>query len=472
MLDSSEAARERRRPWLILATCCMSVLLVALDITIVNVALPSIGHDFHATVSGLQWTVDAYTLVISTLLLLSGSMADRLGRRKVFQVGLALFGIGSLLCSLAPSLGWLIFFRALQAIGGSMLNPVAVSIIRNTFDDARQRARALGFWGATVGVSFGLGPVLGGALVSSVGWRSIFWVNVPVVVVALMLTTRFIPESLVQTARRFDPAGQLLVIVMSASLTYGIIEGPSLGWLSAPELGLAALVVVALVSFILVEQRRAEPLIELRFFRSRPFSGASLVAVAAFGAVGGFLFLNTLYLQLGRGFSPLAAGIRVLPIALMTLIFAPLSGRLVGTIGSRVPLLLAGLALACAGLMLTGATKSTSTLWLTIAYAVFGVGFGLVNTPISTTALGGMPAAQAGVAAGIASASRQTGSTLGVALVGAIVAKSAIHGTPTGLDDSGWWFVVACGVLIVVVGFLSTTSSAQRSAAAAFDSGP
>ncbi|HXO57403.1 MAG TPA: MFS transporter [Mycobacterium sp.] len=287
-----------------------------------------------------------------------------------------------------------------------------------------------------------------------------------------MLTTRFIPESLVKTARRFDPAGQLLVIVMSASLTYGIIESHSLGWLSAPEFGLAALVVVSLVSFIVVEQRRAEPLIELRFFRSRPFSGANLIAVAAFGAVGGFLFLNTLYLQLGRGFSPLAAGIRVLPIALMTLIFAPVSGRLVGTIGSRVPLLVAGLALAGAGLMLTGATKSTSTLWLTIAYAVFGVGFGLVNTPISTTALGGMPAAQAGVAAGIASAARQTGSTLGVALVGAIVAKSALHATSTGLDDSGWWVVVACGAMIVVVGFLSTTSSAQRSAAAAFDSGP
>src|ERR1700735_2416452 len=172
-----------RRRYLVLAICCMSLFIVGMDATIVNVALPSIGRDFHATVSGLQWTVDAYTLVISTLLLLSGSMADRLGRREVFQVGLALSGIDSLLCSLAPSLEWLIFFRALQAIGGSMLNPVAVSIIRNTFDDARQRARALGFWGATVGVSFGLGPVLGGALVSSIGWRSIFWVNVPVAVV-------------------------------------------------------------------------------------------------------------------------------------------------------------------------------------------------------------------------------------------------------------------------------------------------
>jgi EmrB/QacA subfamily drug resistance transporter len=442
----------------------MSVLLVGLDVTIINVALPRIGHDLHTTVSGLQWTVDAYTLVISTLLLLGGSMADRLGRRRVFQTGLALFALGSLLCSLAPTLGWLIFFRALQAIGGSMLNPVAISIIRNTFDDPRQRARALGFWGGTVGLSFALGPVLGGALVSSVGWPSVFWINIPIALVALGLTTRLIPESRAENPRRFDPAGQVLVMVTLATLTFAIIEGQSLGWLSATELSLAAVVVISVALFVRVETHRTEPLMELRFFRSLPFSGATLVAVAAFAAMAGFLFLNTLYLQIARHFSPFESGLYVLPIAAMQLIFAPIAGRLVGRSGSRAPLLLAGVGLTAGALMLTGITATTSTVWLLASYSVFGIGFGLVNTPISATAVNGMPAAQAGVAAGIASSSRQTGGTLGVAIVGAIIAKSAIHGTPSGLDDGGWWFVVACGVAVVVVGFFSTTRSARQSA--------
>ena len=188
-----ELSRQRRL--LILAICCMSLVIVALDNTIVNVALPSIQRELHASVSGLQWTVDAYTLVIASFLMLAGSTADRFGRRRTFQTGLAIFTLGSLLCSLAPSLGWLVVFRMLQAIGGSMLNPVAMSIIVNTFTDPRERARAIGIWGATVGVSLALGPVVGGALIASVGWRGIFWVNIPVGVAAIVLTALFVPES-------------------------------------------------------------------------------------------------------------------------------------------------------------------------------------------------------------------------------------------------------------------------------------
>jgi MFS family permease len=206
----------------------------------------------------------------------------------------------------------------------------------------------------------------------------------------------------------------------------------------------------------------------LRFFHSAPFSGATVIAVAAFAALGGFLFLNTLYLQIGRGFPPFQAGLMVLPIAVMTLIFAPVSGWLVGRSGSRAPLLLAGATMTIGSLMLTGIGATTSTAWLTAAYLVFGIGFGLVNTPITATAVGGMPGSQAGVAAAIASASRQIGGTLGVAVTGAVVARSALHGTPSGLDNAGWWFVVGCGAVVLVVGFLSTTQRAQRSAAAAF----
>src|SRR3954447_6072560 len=192
------------RQRVVLATCCLSLFLVSLDATVVNVALPVLRTDLSASVSGLQWVVDIYTVVLASLLMLAGSTADRVGRRRTFQVGLALFSTASLLCSLAPSLGWLIAFRALQAVGGSMLNPVAMSIITNTVTEPRQRARAISAWGAVVGVSMAVGPLLGGVLVDSVGWRSIFWINVPVGVAAIVLTAVFVPESKASTPRRID----------------------------------------------------------------------------------------------------------------------------------------------------------------------------------------------------------------------------------------------------------------------------
>src|ERR1700689_5360540 len=213
--STPEPSRARRR--LILAICCMSLLIVGLDNTIVNVALPSIGRELNTGVSGLQWTVDAYTLVLASLLMLSGSMGDRLGRRRVFETGLVLFTLGSLLCSAAPTLGWLIVFRMLQAVGGSILNPVAMSIIRNVFADPRERAQAIGMWGAAVGLSLALGPVVGGALVQSAGWRSVFWINIPVGLAALVLTMRFVPESRAPRPRRIDPVGQVLMIALLAS---------------------------------------------------------------------------------------------------------------------------------------------------------------------------------------------------------------------------------------------------------------
>src|SRR4051794_24690473 len=201
----------RRRRMLVLAICCTSIFIVSLDNTVVNVALPSIRRELGASVSQLQWTVDAYTLVLAGLLILSGSMADRLGRKRVFRAGLLLFSLGSLLCSTAPSTGWLIAFRMLQAVGGSMLNPVAMSIIRNTFTDPRERAQAIGIWGGVVGLSMALGPLLGGALVAAANWRAIFWVNVPVGIVAIALVHRFISESRAPTPRRVDPVGQTLL---------------------------------------------------------------------------------------------------------------------------------------------------------------------------------------------------------------------------------------------------------------------
>jgi EmrB/QacA subfamily drug resistance transporter len=458
----------RRRRLLVLAICCMSLVIVALDNTIVNVALPSIQRDLHASVSGLQWTVDAYTLVLASFLMLAGSTADRLGRRRIFQIGLSAFTLGSLLCSLAPSLGWLVAFRMLQAIGGSMLNPVAMSIIVNTFTDRAERARAIGLWGGTFGVSLALGPVIGGALIASVGWRGIFWVNIPVGVAAVALTALFVPESRAPHPRRLDPVGQLLVIVTLASLIYAIIEGPGYGWGSGKILGFFGLSAAALAALILYEPRRHEPLLDLRFFHSAPFSGATVIAISALAGLGGFLFLNTLYLQDVRGFSALHAGLLTLPLAAGAAVFSPISGRMVGRRGPRLPLLIAGVAMTAGGALLTGLTNGTSVGWLLLAYIAFGTGLGMVNAPITNTAVSGMPRDQAGVAAAVASTSRQIGQTLGVAVVGAAV-TSALAG-PFGTafapaSHVGWWIVTGCGAAVLAVGMLTSGRWARATAA-------
>jgi len=272
-----------RRRQLVLAICCMSLLIVSLDNTVLNVALPSMQKDLHASLAGMQWTIDAYTLVLASLLMLAGSTADRIGRRKVFITGLVVFTVGSVLCSLAPNLESLVAFRMIQAVGGSMLNPVAMSIITNTFTDPRERARAIGVWGAVVGISMAAGPLVGGLLVDSVGWRSIFWINLPVGLAALLLTLRYVPESRAPKARRPDPVGQLLVIALLGSLTYAIIEAPSSG--AEKILVFGGIALAALITFLWYEPRRDEPLIDLRFFRSAPFSGATVVAVSALSPV-------------------------------------------------------------------------------------------------------------------------------------------------------------------------------------------
>lgn len=441
----------------------MSLLIVSLDVSIVNVALPSIRAALGASVSGLQWTIDAYTLVLAVLLMFSGSMADRFGRRRVFQLGLLLFTLGSLLCSVAPSLGWLVVFRMVQAVGGSMLNPVAMSIIVNTFTDPKERARAIGFWGAVVGMSLALGPVVGGVLVTGVGWRSIFWVNVPIGLAAILLTRLFVPESRAERPRRFDPAAQALIAVLLGSVVSALIEGAHWGWESPVILGLALLAVLAGVVLVLVESRRREPLLDLRFFRSAPFAGATVTAVASFAALSGFLFLNALYLQDVRGLSALHAGLLTLPMAAMTALCAPVSGRLVAGRGPRLPLFAAGIAITVGALLLIGLTPDTSVLQLVASYTVIGLGFGMVNAPVSNTAVSGTPRAQAGVAAAVASTSRQVGASLGVAIVGSLIAGGGTRSAFTTESHAAWGVIAGCGLL--VIGFVSTGHWAAGTAA-------
>ncbi|HVT67496.1 MAG TPA: DHA2 family efflux MFS transporter permease subunit, partial [Trebonia sp.] len=337
-----EGPAGRRRRLGVLLICSSSLFIVYLDSTILNVALPTVQRDLHASLTGLQWVADAYLLVVASLLMLTGSAADRLGRRKLLLTGLAGFGLGSLLCSLAPSTGSLIGLRMLQGVGGSMLTPISLSIVRNTFHDPKERAQALGIWSGIFGVASACGPIVGGVLVSTVGWRSIFWLNVPICAAMFIATLRYVPESRAPKPRRVDVPGQLLMIALLGALTYAVIQGPVSGWTAPPVLVLFAVAATAAVAFVVVERTRPEPLVELRFFRSLPFTGASVIAVAAFVVLGGFLFVITLYLQQARGDSPLRAGLSLLPSTLVMAAAAPVAGQLTGRRGPRIPLMASG----------------------------------------------------------------------------------------------------------------------------------
>ncbi|HVV85336.1 MAG TPA: MFS transporter [Kofleriaceae bacterium] len=459
----SEAGR-RPHPWATFATCCLSLFLVSLDITAMNVALPAIGRDLHTSTTGLQWTIDVYTVVIASFLMMAGASADRFGRRRVFRLGLSLFTLGSLSCSLAPSVGALVGFRILQAVGGAMLNPVAMSIIVNTFTEPKARARAIGLWGAVFGLSMALGPVLGGALVQGVGWRAIFWINVPVGIAGLFLTVRYVPESRAERPRRVDPVGQALVVVGLAALTATLIEGPHAGWGSPVILGGFALAAAAVVGLVAYERRRHEPLIELRFFRSIPFASATVLAVLAFATFNGALFLSSLYLQQARGLAPTEAGACMLPIAVALVVCSPLSGRMVAAGLTRRVLVIAGTGMALAGGLLAGATVTTPLPLIVTAFCCFGVALGSINPPITNAAVSGMPRAQAGVAAGLASTSRQVGASLGVAIAGSIAVADPRDPGFSGSTHPFWWIVLGSGVAIVVLALVSTGARARRSA--------
>ncbi|MEU0531341.1 MFS transporter [Amycolatopsis tolypomycina] len=439
------------RPGLVLAICCASIVVVVMDISIVTVALPSIRRDLGASVSSLQWTVDAYTLVLAAFLVLAGSAADRFGRRRVFRCGLAVFGLGSLLCSLAPGIGWLIAARALQAAGGTMLNPVAMAIVATTFPAPAERARAIGVFGSMSGLALVLGPILGGVLVDGFGWRAVFWVNVPIIAAALVATTLFVPESRAPRARRFDPVGQVLVLLVLGSVVAALIEAPRLGWTSPWILGLLALAGLGVLGLLRYEPQRADPLLELRLFRSIAFSSAILMALLALCGFGVFLFVATRYLQEVRGMTALAAGLCLLPVGPAVLVLSPRTGRVVGTRGPRGPLVVAGTALAAGGAAAAWLGPATPLPLVLATFLLFGVFLGTVNPPITNTAVAGMPGSMAGVAASLASSGRQTGTTLGVALAG---------------SASGvWWLVAGLGAGLVA---LALAGTGRRAAATAY----
>ncbi|NEN05891.1 MFS transporter [Diaminobutyricibacter tongyongensis] len=453
----------QRRKYAILAVCCMGLLLVSIDNTIVNVALPSIATQLGASVQTLQWTVDAYLLVLASLLILSGSLADRFGRKRVFMTGLAIFVFGSAMCGLTISETWLVAFRVVQAIGGSMMTPVALAIVTNVFTGPGERAKAIGYWAAASGLGIALGPLLGGFLVDAFGWRSIFWVNVPVGLAAIILTARLVPESRARAPRRFDPIGQGLVFLVIVCLTFGIIEVPALGWGSPVIFTVFELAAAAIVILVPYELHRRQPLVEIRLFTNRAFSAAWSTTLVGFVAFAGLLFANTFYLQDSRGLSASAAGLLSLPLAASVIIAATVSGRLVARGKTRATLVSSGIALTAAPVMLAFFGPTTPLGWIVIPFIIFGAGYGLLNDPVNNTAVSELPNDQAGVAASLVATSRQLGSVLGVAIIGTLLSTgrpAALTTVPSGFGVAVSAVLAACGLAVVLINLLPARRSA------------
>jgi EmrB/QacA subfamily drug resistance transporter len=415
-------SENRRVKLLTLGACCFGLFMVMLDNTIVNVALPSIQRELGASVSSLQLVVDAYILVFASLLLTAGALGDRFGRKLVFQLGLVLFTVASALCGLAGDEQMLIAARALQAVGGAALLPSTLALITATFPDRREQAQAIGLWSGVSAMALVAGPLLGGLLTDTLGWRSVFYVNLPVGALALVVAGRVVAESRNPAGRSLDLPGQLLAIVTLGSLTFALIEGNTHGWTSAPILALLAIAAAGLPAFLLMESRQANPMLALEFFRDARFSSANAIALLVGFALLGFVFFNTLYFQTVLGYSPLQAGMRYAPSTLMIVVVAPIAGRLASRLGYWVPVA-AGTTLAGAALLLfTASQADTPYLELLGPLLLLGLGLGLTISPMTAAAVAGMPPEQAGVASATVNTNRQVGGALGVAVLGAIVA--------------------------------------------------
>jgi EmrB/QacA subfamily drug resistance transporter len=399
---------------------CFALFMVMLDNTVVNVALPSIQDDLGASLSSLEWTVNAYTLTFAVLLVTGGRLGDIFGRRRMFLFGVVAFAASSALIGLAPTQGWLVAGRALQGTGAAFMMPGTLSIISNTFPPA-ERGRAIGTWAGVSALALAIGPAVGGALTEYVSWRAIFFLNLPVAVGAIIVTLFAVRESVDQTvAKKVDIAGIGTLSVGLSSLVLALVEGNSWGWGSPAIVALLIAAAVGLVAFVLVEVRGKVPMVQFEFFRSRSFVGANTAAFIVSFAMLAMFFFIALYMQNILGYSALQAGIRFLPSTVVIIIVAPIAGRLADRIGPR-PLMATGLGLAALSLYLeSNVTATTTYSGLLIPFMIMGLGMGLTMSPMSTAAMNAVPATKAGVASGILSMSRMVGGTFGVAAIGAL----------------------------------------------------
>ncbi|HEX3300634.1 MAG TPA: MFS transporter [Actinomycetota bacterium] len=424
------------RRWWVLGVLCLSLLVIGLDNTILNVALPTLSKDLGATNSQLQWMVDAYVLVFAGLLLTTGSLSDRYGRRKALALGLIIFGVGSTLSAFSGTSSALIASRALMGVGGALIMPSTLSILTNIFP-AHERGRAIGIWAGVSGLGIAIGPIVGGWLLAHFWWGSVFLVNVPVVILALILGRLIVPDSKDPHPNALDPVGAVLSIVGLVSLVYAIIEAPSHGWTSTRTLATFAFAMIVLAAFAVWELRSDHPMLDVTFFENPRFTAANISIVLVFFALFGSLFFLTQYLQFVLGYTPLQAGIRVAPIALVLMVAAPLAGRFVERFGNKV-LVATGMTAVAIGLGFLGTiTVSSGYPHVLIALVILGMGMGTAMVPATESIMGSLPLAKAGLGSAMNDTTRQIGGALGVAILGSVFASSFASHVTTALSGLG-----------------------------------
>jgi EmrB/QacA subfamily drug resistance transporter len=419
------------RRWWTLATLCISLLIIVMDNTILNVAIPKLVDELHATNSQLQWIVDGYTLVFAGLLLTTGSLGDRFGRKKALRLGIAIFAIGSVLSALSGTPAQLIAARSLMGVGGALIMPSTLSILTNTFRDPKERGRAIAIWAGFSGLGVAIGPVIGGLLLNHFSWSSVFWVNLPIAALALGMGFFFVPESKDASAPRLDPIGAVLSMVGLGALLYGIIEGPSVGWGSNNVVIAFVVGVIGVIAFVVWEGQTDHPMLDMSFFANARFSAANTAITLTFFAMFGSMFLMTQYWQFVHGYSPLEAGIRLIPFALGMMITAPLSARIVEKLGTKVVVTMGLSIVALALLLLAFIQRDSSYLRVISNMFMMSVGMGLVMAPATESVMGSLPRSKAGVGSAVNDTTRQMGGALGVAIIGSLVAS----GYSSGVSD-------------------------------------
>ena len=416
-------AKAYDRRWAILAVLCFGLLVIVLDNSILNVALPTIQDDLNATASDLQWIVDSYTLVFAGLLLTAGALGDKFGRRGALQIGFILFGIGSIASAMAATSGQLISTRAFMGIGGALIMPATLSIITNVFPPG-ERSKAIGFWAGTAGLGGALGPLAGGFLVEHFYWGSVFLVNIPIVVIGLIAGVFLIPTSKDPSAPRLDPIGALLSIFGLALLLFAIIEAPHNGWTSSKTLGYGGLGIALLVAFGIWEAKSDHPMLDVTFFKKARFTAAAGAITLVFFSMFGSLFLLTQYFQFVLGYSPLQTGVRMIPFALAMMVVAPLSSKVVQRLGSKITVAF-GLGLVTIGLLsMVGLQVDTPYSDIFWRLMLMSAGMGLTMAPATESVMGSLPIFKAGVGSAVNDTTRQVGGALGVAVIGSVLATT------------------------------------------------
>jgi EmrB/QacA subfamily drug resistance transporter len=416
-----------RHPGAALATVCVSLMVITIDVTILNVALPTLATALDADTSALQWFVNAYELVFAGLLLTAGALADRFGRRRTLAIGLVVFGAASAACAMSGSAGELIAARSAMGVGGALVLPATLSIITNLFTEPAARARAIAVWAGVAALGLGLGPLVGGFLLQHFSWGSIFLVNIPVVVAAILAGRLAIPESRAPDAGPLDPQGALLSIVGLSALLYAITEGPGKGWSSPVITGAFAVAGLAIAAFVAWERRAEAPMLDLGFFSDPRFTAAIVAIMALFFGLFGLMFISTQALQSVMGYDALAAGVRLVPLPAMFVVFAQVSARLAGRIGPR-PVVTAGLGLAAAGLA-TAATLDVGSGYgaLALASSLTGVGMGCTMAPATESIMGSVPRHRAAIASALNDTARLTAGAIGLAVVSSLLSAAYAH---------------------------------------------